>query len=327
MEITMIEPVETALTLPQRAALALGSSQTEKDLLALATKNAAIVAVIDKAGREQAHGAAMELRTARTTIEKVSKASRDDAVQFGKAVIAEEKRLIQIIQPEETRLISLRDDWDAEQARIKAEAEALERTRVMAITGQINKIMDMPALVATCRTSERMSSFLANLNELYKFDFAEFATEATLSYEVAYKRIQKLVDDKITEEVAAANAKAEREAEAARLELEREQLEKEKAELAAERKAIEDAKPKAPPPADKFQEDLDAFAAAVAPAPVIPAPAPVQTLSGRPYMPPRMPKPTRPSDDEIVAVLAAHFKVGNPTVMGWLINFGAIETV
>jgi hypothetical protein len=56
MEITMIEPT-TELTVQARAALALGSLQTETDLRALAAKNTAIVAIVDRPGRDQAHGA------------------------------------------------------------------------------------------------------------------------------------------------------------------------------------------------------------------------------------------------------------------------------
>lgn len=63
-ELAKIEPPEV------RAALALKSTQTEIDLRALAVKNASIVKVVDKAGRDQAHGAAMELKRARVGIQK-----------------------------------------------------------------------------------------------------------------------------------------------------------------------------------------------------------------------------------------------------------------
>ena len=47
-------------TQSQRAALALNTSQTEAHLLALAAKHAGITEIKDQAGRQQAHGAAME---------------------------------------------------------------------------------------------------------------------------------------------------------------------------------------------------------------------------------------------------------------------------
>jgi hypothetical protein len=54
MEITHAEQTTVAAAMPpaERAALALNSSQTERDLLALATKHAGIQAIKDKAGRK-----------------------------------------------------------------------------------------------------------------------------------------------------------------------------------------------------------------------------------------------------------------------------------
>ena len=60
------QPETAVATLPPetRAVLALNSSKTELDLRALATKHVTIVEIKDRAGREQAHGAAMELMKA-----------------------------------------------------------------------------------------------------------------------------------------------------------------------------------------------------------------------------------------------------------------------
>ena len=65
------------------------------------------------------------------------KAARDDATRFSKAVIAEEARLIAIIQPEESRLKVLRDEWDAKEAREKAAKAEAERLRVLEISQRI----------------------------------------------------------------------------------------------------------------------------------------------------------------------------------------------
>lgn len=74
---------------------------------------------------QECHSAAMAATKARTAIVQAGKAARDDATRFSKAVIAEEARLIAIIQPEESRLKVLRDEWDAKEAREKAaKAEA-----------------------------------------------------------------------------------------------------------------------------------------------------------------------------------------------------------
>lgn len=88
----------TVINLPpsDRAAIVLDSSTTEKKLREMVASSAGILTVIDKAGREEAHSAAMALRGVRTTIAKTGKAAREDAQAFAKAVISEEARLIGI---------------------------------------------------------------------------------------------------------------------------------------------------------------------------------------------------------------------------------------
>ena len=107
MEILDIEEVHTApkteLAPIERAAIALESSKTEQHLMALATKHQSITVVKDKAGREQAHGAYIEVMRARTAVEKAAKDAREDATKFSKAVIAEAARLVAIVEPEEAK--------------------------------------------------------------------------------------------------------------------------------------------------------------------------------------------------------------------------------
>ena len=122
-----------------RAELALNTTKTAADLRALVEKHAPLkgIEVKDKATREQLHGAAMELRSARIVIEKTSKAARDDAVQFSKAVIAAENELVAITEPLEKALLAQRDQWD-ENERLRKEAEAAaERARLLAISEKI----------------------------------------------------------------------------------------------------------------------------------------------------------------------------------------------
>lgn len=315
MHIDMIEPTETALTVQDRAKLALGSSKTEADLKALATKNVSIVAVIDKAGREQAHGAAMELVRARTAITKVGKTARDDANKFRDAIIAEEKRLVEIIQPEEVRLIGLRDEWDEEQARIKREAEEKERARILAITDRIREMSGLVVLAAGCRTSDRASAFLERLNTSHtSFDYAEFGSEADATYAACYKRIQDLVDAKLAEEAELAASELKRQQEAAALAAERIALAAERAAIAKEREAIEAAKPKVEP-ADQFEAEVKAFAAVVQ-VPAAEAPIKLSCVKVSAPFPTR-----RPTDEQIVDVLSIHYQVTPAIVEEWLLTF------
>ena len=222
--IELLDAEPATLPVEARAAVALKSSETETQLRELASKNKAIVAIIDKPGREQAHGAAMELKRTRTAIQATSKAARDDATKFSKAVIAEENRLIAIIEPEETRLLALRDGWDTEQARIKAEREAAERARVMAINEKIAHLRGFPSLALECRTAERIAGLIDKLKaiEPTEDDYQEFLQEALTAKEVALSRMAETHASRLAEEAERARVKAEQEAAAEALRIERE---------------------------------------------------------------------------------------------------------
>ena len=330
MKIDLIE-ADAPLTLQTRAALALNSTHTERDLRALAIKNVTITQVIDKVSRQQCHSAAMELKTARTTIAKVSKDAREDATAFQKAIIAEEKRLIAIVEPEELRLIGIRDDYDAVQERIKREEEARERARITAIHERIAEIRSFAALAAQCRTAARVAELLVKLQAFDMEGFEEFSDEAATVHAATVSGVTFVHDEKVAEEVERARVKAQQEADAAALKeaqaeqaaaaaqlaADRAALERERAELAAAKaaaaQAIEDAKPKTAP-VDVYEQELQAFAAVVAPIPASsPLPlAPVATIAPAP-------KASRPTDMEIVEVLSNHYRVHESKVLDWLL--------
>jgi hypothetical protein len=254
----------TTLPPAERAALVLNSTKTEADLKQLAESLKAITLVNSPAGREQAHALAMTARTARTTIEKAGKAARDDATKFSKAVIAEEDRLIEIIQPEETRVLGLRNAWDAaEAARKEAEARA-ERERIERHHAVINQIMSYPGLARECRTAAMALQILEKLTAIDISGLEEFKESAHNAKIAADELINDIIEAKQTAEAEQARIKAEQEAEAARLAAERERLEAERAEAArvqAEQQAellAQQARMKAQ------QEELDRQAAAMA---------------------------------------------------------------
>ena len=260
-EIELLDPEPATLTVEARAAVALKSSDTELHLIALAAKNAGIVAIIDKAGREQAHGAAMELKTTRVAIENTSKTARDDATKFSRAVIEEEKRLVAIIEPEETRLLALRNDWDAAQAAIKAEADRVERARIMAINERIVGLRSYVNLALECRTSERIQGLLDKLIATwlaydYEEDFAEFGDEAQDVYNQTHQRLTALIGQKKDEELERARVKAEQEAAAEVLRKEREALDLAQAEA---KRVAEEAAAKAKAEADELAAQRAAF--------------------------------------------------------------------
>ncbi|MGG2041176.1 hypothetical protein [Burkholderia gladioli] len=135
----------TELTVVERAAVSLQSTERETALRELVAKSTDLVEIKNAAAREQVHGAAMALRTARTDIEKAGKVARDDANAFSKAVIAEANRLVAITEPEEKRLLALRQAWDDEREAEKEAKRQAEARRVALIREHIEDIRSIAA--------------------------------------------------------------------------------------------------------------------------------------------------------------------------------------
>jgi hypothetical protein len=235
----------TALTLPQRAAVALGTAEHEIRLRELALASSNIVAVLNVDAREEAHRAAMNLRNARTAITKTGKAAREDATAFSKAVILEEARLISIIEPEEERVFGLRDAWDQKVAAERQARIDAERQRVDNIKEDIQAIRNM-AVTAAGKPIQVISALLELLDEMEVTEerFAEFQPEAGSAVGQAMDALTVMYHEAIAAKTEADRIKAEQEAEAARMQAEREELAKLRAE-AAERHAAAQAQLKA----------------------------------------------------------------------------------
>jgi hypothetical protein len=205
------------LTLPQRAAVALGSAEHEQALIALAKESTDIVTVTNMDGREQAHRVGMTLRNARTTITKAGKAARDDATAFGKAVIAEEKRLVAIIEPEEERVMCLRDAFDAAEQARKDALIAAERARTDAIKKRILDLSNY-AIIAHTASAAEMKRLISEFDQqhppLAPADWYDgFEQDALAAWTSTCDRLTTML-------IAAQN----REAEALRQQQEREEL-------------------------------------------------------------------------------------------------------
>jgi len=222
---------DPALTVIERADLALDAGATEKHLRELVAKSAGITEIKDRTGRDQCHRAAMELADARIAIQKTGKAAREDATKFSKAVIAREKELVEIVTPEETRLLGVRDVWDA---AIEAR-KAAERDRVMTITQRITDIKSYAGLAMQCRTSERVTGLIAKVADMAITAelFAEFEDQAIEAKRVTLEQMEQVEQRLQADEQERARAKAEQEAAAAKLAADRAELERQQAEVAA----------------------------------------------------------------------------------------------
>lgn len=258
MEIELLDEPTTALTVTARAALALSSDQTRKDLQELVKKSANIKEVKNVAGRDECHSAAMVLVRARTAITKTGKAAREDAAAFQKAVIAEEKSLLAITEAEETRLLGLRDAWDAARAAEKAEAERIERLRIETIHLRIADIRECGNLALQCRTSSAVEALIDKMTGQVLEGFEEFSEEAHNARTDTLARMNEIYGIKRQEEVERERIRAEQEAERERLaaeraenarvaaELERQRQEAAEAErIAAQERAAQEAKAQA----------------------------------------------------------------------------------
>lgn len=230
----------TELTLPERAAVALGSAEHETKLKELAVKHADITEIKNGAGRDQCHAAMMMLANARVAITKAGKEARDDANAFAKAVIAEEKRLISIIEPEESRLRALRDEWDEERERERqAKAEA-EKRRIAALQERITEIRGAVAAASTSSSANVLEHIGDIERMVIDASFEEFQGQAQLAKDETLDKLREIHAAAVAREEEAARLKAERE-ELARLRAEAEVREREAAAKRAEeeRKAQE----------------------------------------------------------------------------------------
>ncbi|HJP68606.1 MAG TPA: hypothetical protein VJ846_06865 [Sphingomicrobium sp.] len=229
-EMTVAEaqpPQQVALTVQERAVIALGGAERENELKALAQKYADITEVKNKAGRQQVHAAAMELSKAITQTEKTGEAAREDAVAFQKAVIAEVKSHVAIIKPPRDRLIALRDAWDEVEATEKAAKLAAEQARINAIRSRIDVFRNAPAEMVG-KSAQQIGACADHLSEtvIALEEFEGSTGEAVMARNAAVARLREMQA-----------AQAAHEAEQARLATERAQLERERAE-AAERERV-----------------------------------------------------------------------------------------
>lgn len=268
MEIELIEPDETLeptpnlpATVEERAGLALASTKTEADLLALVEKAKAITLVNSPDGRDECHSQLMVLVRSRTTITKAAKDARDDATKFNKAVIKEEARLIAITAAEEARLQTLRDDWDKKVAAEKEAKAAAERARVLAITGRIAEIKGFATLAAQCRTSARIQDLIDKLAAVELTGFEEFEQEAKDAHAATLEAMTAAHAAKKADEDERARVLAEQQAEAERQRLQAEELARQQAELEAQRAALQAQADAQAAEAKRLQDEREAQAA------------------------------------------------------------------
>lgn len=229
---------KTELTVPERAAVALGTAEHERNLIALSTKYADLVEIKNTAGREQVHSAYMELKNTRVAIKSAGESAREDANAFQKAVIAEVARLTAITATEEARLQKLRDDYDAEREREKQAKAETEKARVDGIRKRIVEIQAIPSMLVG-KQSETIAAAVESLEsvEVTLETYQEFAGEAEMVKIAAVAKLGEMLTVQLAAEAEAKRLQQERE-ELARLRAEAEERERVAAAERAEQERI-----------------------------------------------------------------------------------------
>ncbi len=237
----------TAVTVTERAIVAIGGSQYETDLRALAAKSADITSITNKAGLDQCHAHRVAIKRERIEIGKKASAATEDAKMFVAAVSARAASLVALLRPEESRLGELQDGYTAEQERIKREAAQREQERVDGIMARIEEIRNAPVVAATA-TAHECDLLLLNLDR-YKVDdtFYEFQGRAAVALVDAKAGVAAILDAKISAAEEAARIKAEQEAAAAAHAAEVAEFER--------RKAVEDEERRQKRAKEKAEQD------------------------------------------------------------------------
>lgn len=228
----------TALTLPQRAAVALGTAEHEQRLIALVKESERITDVKNKAGRDECHTAYMVLKNTRISITGLADNATEDAKAFTKAVKAEALRLLEITRAEESRLQELRDAFDAKVQAEKDAKIAAERARIESIQSRINEIRRLP-LTASGKPSTEVQRILDVVREITctEAEFDEFAHDAMSARSDAFNALESEFDAAVAREAEAARQQAEREAAEAKAKADREELAAAQAKLKSDQEA------------------------------------------------------------------------------------------
>lgn len=199
--------------------------------------------VNDDEGCKLVHAARMDVKGKRVEVEKTRKHLKEDALEYGRAVDKEAKRITALLDPIEGYLERQEEIVTDEKARIKAEAAAVEAARVQAridrlivmgciFNGSLYKLPYSPdyyvpqPIVATASDEQ----------------FEEICAKFQISVDAENTRIEKEKADKLAEEQRLASIRAEQEAKQKELDAQAEEQRKAAAEIKAAQDAIEKEK-------------------------------------------------------------------------------------
>ncbi len=202
---------QTALSTIDRAKLALSSAKNETQLIELAGQSAGIVSITNAAGYAECHSARMRLKDTRIGIDCLGKLAREDAVQYGKAVISEKDRLIGFIFPEENRLSALQNAWDEAKEAEKAAKKKADDDRCSKIRSSIAAIVDL-SRASTLQSSDHVRSVIeyAKSINISPEQFQEFSGQAERARKETLDMLDVILRDRVSMELEKERIAAER---------------------------------------------------------------------------------------------------------------------
>lgn len=323
-------------------------SAVEAGLQALRTQYEGVVYDVTSAdGMAQAKAARVAIREPRYEVERVRKAAKAPLLAIGKKLDADAARITAALEELEA---PIDQQIKAEEARKEAERQAkisAEAARVSAIQERMAELRGNPMLTPASG-SALIADHIADLDRIAVDDsFAEFREQAADAKAAGLARLRALHDSAVAHEAEQARIEAER-AELARLRAEQEARDKvERERIAAEERAARAAREQADrEAAEKLRQEREALAAqrreqeAAAAAEAkrladeraeierqraalaVPNSSSQRGVEGVPGEAATAAPPgnavRRPSDEEIITVVAEHFGVSPAVAAGWL---------
>ncbi len=189
------------------------------------------LAITDIADEEQintVHAARMVVKGKRVEVEKTRKGLKAGALEWGRKVDTEAKRIFGKLEPIETHLNREEKKVTDEQKRIKAEEERKEKEKIQGWIDTLAKHnVILPYADVAVMTDEEADTAMFDAKEAFRFE---------------QERLKKEEAERKAEAERLEKVRLEQEAEAEKLRLEKEAMEEEKRKLEVEKKAIEDAK-------------------------------------------------------------------------------------
>lgn len=178
-----------------------------------------------------------EVVSVRVEVEKTRKVFKADALEYGRKVDAEAKRITKLLLEIEEPLKAKKQAVDDEKARIKAEEERKEQERITAIKERINNITSRTTKLNDLSIDDLEHNLAAlQIHQITMDEYSEFAAQAETAKQDAITVLQNRLAEKIQLEEQAEALRLAQE-EAAELRRAQEELERQAAARLEEERA------------------------------------------------------------------------------------------